>query len=570
MSDDFLKEIQEGFLLEAEDLLEQAEGLFLNLEKDGDDHRATFDHLKRIAHNFKGSGKAVGFDELSSFCHSLENLLVALSSGTVRLNQLITDLLLECNDVLRSDIRILTGDKSAPLDHTELKEKLEHALAEYSNPNNGIDLNIQAFDAPIEIDQTVTKAEKGPQNNQRKKSANDEFIRVPLKKIDELLNTFGEQVIFLSALDFYKEDLSSYKEDVVRTVFNLKRIAFDLQQSTLTLRMVTLKSLFSKLERAIRDAGIMTRKKLNTIITGGDNELDKVIVDQLSDPLIHMVRNAVDHGIESSELRSQSGKSLTGTIKLNARREGGSFVIEVEDDGGGMDPDRIYKKGVEKGLIREGQNMSRSEIFDLIFENGFSTKDTASELSGRGVGMNVVKETILSLKGSYEIHSELGKGTKFLVKLPLSLSLFNGLLVMVKEEKFVIPSSQIQEIVKVNDVEQLDIVGGNRVIQIRNEVVELIDISNHLARKKEDEDKNSFKKNMVLISNFERSKMGFVVSQILGIQRIVQKPLSPEMSACPGASGVTILGDGSPAIILDLRAFKEYSMQTQVQGNSAA
>jgi two-component system chemotaxis sensor kinase CheA len=559
MSDDFLKEIQEGFLLEADDLLEQAEGLFLALEKGGDDNRATFDHLKRIAHNFKGSGKAVGFDELSSFCHSLENLLVALSSGTVRLNQHITDLLLECNDVLRSDIRILTEDKSAPLDHSELKIKLEEALREHSNPDNSFDLNNQSFDAPIDMDQAVVKSEKSKDIVLHKKSTNDEFIRVPLKKIDELLNTFGEQVIFLSALDFYKEDLSSYKEDVIRTVFNLKRIAFDLQQSTLTLRMVTLKSLFSKLDRAIRDAAIMTRKKINTVINGGDNELDKVIVDQLSDPLIHMVRNAVDHGVENADIRSQRGKPTTGTIKLNAQREGGSFVIEVEDDGGGLDPDRIYQKGIERGLIKEGQQMTRSEIFELIFENGFSTKDTASELSGRGVGMNVVRETILSLKGSYEIISELNKGTKFRVKLPLSLSLFNGLLVMVREEKFVIPSSQIQEIVKINDVEQLEIVGGNRVIQIRNEVVELIEISSYLARPTSQDESNAKKKNMVLISNFEKSKTGFVVSQILGIQRIVQKPLSPEMTACPGASGVTILGDGSPAIILDLRTFKEVS-----------
>lgn len=555
MSDDFLKEIQEGFLLEADDLLEQAEGLFLNLEKTDVDHRATFDHLKRIAHNFKGSGKAVGFDELSSFCHSLENLLVALSSGSIGLNQKITGLLLECNDVLRSDIRTLTQDKLAVLDHDDLKKKLDKALAEYSNPEANHE--VTAFPTPSAEVPQDHKAEKANQNNPSKKSGNDEFIKIPLKKIDDLLNTFGEQVIFLSALDFYKEDIVAHKEDITRVVFNLKRIAFDLQQSTLTLRMVTLKSMFSKLERAIRDAALMTRKRINTIITGGDNELDKVIVDQLSDPLIHMVRNSVDHGIETSELRAQREKPVIGTIRLNAQREGGAFVIEVSDDGGGLDSDRIYQKGIEKGLIKEGQQMTRNEILELIFENGFSTKDAASELSGRGVGMNVVKETILSLKGSYEISSEVGKGTTFRIRLPLSLSLFNGLLVMVKNEKFIIPSSQVQEIVKINDVEQLDIVGGNRVIQLRNEVIELMDISDNLAKPCDNIDDSNYKKNMVLISNVEKTKIGFVVSQILGIQRIVQKPLSPEMTACPGASGVTILGDGNPAIILDLRVFRE-------------
>ncbi len=568
MSDDFLKEIQEGFLVEAEDLLEQAEGLFLALEKEEEDHRATFDQLKRIAHNFKGSGKAVGFDELSSFCHSLENLLVALSSGAARLNPHITDLLLECNDILRDDIRILKTDKGAPLDHTELKIKLDHALSEHSNPANSFEVEANLFDPPIEID-TPKNIRQSPTGTQ-KKSNNDEFIRVPLKKIDDLLNTFGEQVIFLSALDFYKEDLAAHKEEVARVVFNLKKMAFDLQQSTLTLRMVTLKSMFSKLERAIRDAGIMTRKKVNTIITGSDNELDKVIVDQLSGPLIHMVRNAIDHGIEGAELRAQRGKPEVGTIQLKARREGGAFVIEVDDDGGGMDPDRIYRKGVEKGLVRDGQNLSRNEIFELIFENGFSTKDTASELSGRGVGMNVVRETILNLKGSYEMSSEIGKGTNFRIKLPLSLSLFNGLLVMVKTEKFVIPSSQIQEIVKINDVEQLEITDGNRVIQLRNEIVDLMDIADYLARPTRAEEQSNLKKEMVLISNWDRSKTGFVVSQILGIQRIVQKPLSPEMTACPGASGVTILGDGSPAIILDLRALKDQTQSGRSMRSNAA
>lgn len=568
MSDDFLKEIQDGFLVEAEDLLEQAEGLFLALEREEEDHRAAFDQLKRIAHNFKGSGKAVGFDELSSFCHSLENLLVALSSGAARLNPYITDLLLECNDVLRDDIRILKIDKGAPLDHGDIKTKLDHALSEHSNPDNSFDVEANLFDGPLDIEPTRNVRQNTGASN--RKSNNDEFIRVPLKKIDELLNTFGEQVIFLSALDFYKEDLSAYKEEVVRVVFNLKKIAFDLQQSTLTLRMVTLKSMFSKLERAIRDAGIMTRKKVNTVLSGTDNELDKVIVDQLSDPLIHMVRNAVDHGIESTELRQQRGKPEMGTIQLKARREGGAFVIEVDDDGGGMDPAQIYRKAVEKGLIREGENLTRNEIFELIFENGFSTKDTASELSGRGVGMNVVKETILSLKGSYEINSEIGKGTNFRIKLPLSLSLFNGLLVMVKNEKFVIPSSQIQEIVKINDVEQLEITDGNRVIQLRNEIVDLMDIADYLARPTSLEDQSKFKKDMVLISNFDRSKTGFVVSQIIGIQRIVQKPLSPEMTACPGASGVTILGDGTPAIILDLRALKDQTQTGRSMKSSVA
>jgi two-component system chemotaxis sensor kinase CheA len=238
INDDFLKEIQDGFLVEADDLLEQAEGLFMSLERD-EDHFKAFEQLKRLAHNFKGSGKAVGFDELSKFCHALENLLVALSSGTKILSPRVIQLLLKCNDALRMDVRNLREDRNTIINHHDLESELNEAI---SNKD---------FDTVTPIQTDFQEAGSGnfvaPMNNkvQRKsnepvnqapvqRNNNEDFIRISLRKIDELLDSFGEQVIFLSALDFYKDDLSKHHDEVIRTVFNLKKLAFDLQQSTLT------------------------------------------------------------------------------------------------------------------------------------------------------------------------------------------------------------------------------------------------------------------------------------------------------------------------------------------------
>lgn len=578
MNDEFIKNLQDGFLVEADELIDQAEALCLNIERSKGD-TGSFDQIKRVFHNFKGSSKAVGFDDLANFSHHLENLLVDLKNGDVALTTKVTNTLLECVDRLRNDVKQLKKDRSIKLDHTQLKAKIvmaqtglgaqEAQAAKSANTNNASPHQKSSSDkknADSTHDHSKTKS-AAVLHQHVNKDAVEEFIRVPLKKIDDLLNAFGEQVIYLSALDFYKEDLNKYRDDVIRSIFNLKKTAFDLQQSTLTLRMINLKSTFSKLERAIRDAAQVTNKQAQCILEGAENELDKVIVDQLSDPLIHLARNAVDHGLELAKDRKAKGKPESGTIHLRARREGVSFVIEIEDDGAGLDPQKISDKAVSRGILPANHTKSRDEILNLIFEDGFSTKDEASEISGRGVGMNIVKETTLHLKGSYEIFSEVNKGTLFRIKLPLTLSLFNGLLVIISGQKFIIPSSQIHEIVKAQDTKGLDVDSGSRVIQIRDEILELLDISRILGRN-DGVDHRDPKKDMILIATIDRLKVGFLVNQVLGVHRTVQKPISPEMTTCPGASGVTILGDGNPAIILDLRYLRDYIQGTKSSTSS--
>lgn len=553
MEDEFIKQIQQSFLAEADDLLEQAESTWLSIEK-SNAHSSVFTEVTRIFHNFKGSSKAVGFDELSQFAHRIEDLLSDLSKNKIVLSKEISNVFFECIDELKSAVKILRKDSTAKFNFETLRQKIETVKTVVSDRPERSDISDSANNSQVMAEKKNFM--KPPFKFERSKEDGDETIRVPLKKIDDLLDTFGEQVIHLSALDFYKDNLEKYKDEVIRVIFSLKKTTLDLQQSTMTLRMINLKSLFSKLERTIRDAAQVTDKKVNCHISGAENELDKIIVDQLSDPLIHLCRNAVDHGIEGPAERIDWKKPQEGTITLRARREGAAFVIEVEDDGRGLNLEVIRKKAIEQNLIKPEQVLTKDETLNLIFENGFSTKEDTSELSGRGVGMNIVKESVGNLKGTFEIQSDERKGTLFRMKLPLSLSLFNGLLVVIRGQKFIIPSSQINEIVRVVEVREIEVRAGRKYIQLRDEILELVDLSGVL-RQVGRADEHDPKKNMILVSQLDRVKVGFVVNQVLSVHRTVQKSISPEMRTCPGASGVTILGDGTPCMILDLRFLKD-------------
>jgi two-component system chemotaxis sensor kinase CheA len=382
------------------------------------------------------------------------------------------------NDELKLNLIALRKDSSTVLNHSAFIIEIENALK-----NEDVDVSLRAENEGKDlVPQKIFQAPLATKNNlvQEPKQV-DNFIRVPLSKIDDLLNTFGEQVIYLSALDHYKDNFVKHEEEIQRTLLTLRKLAFDLQHSTMTLRMVNLKSLFSKLDRCIRDASLGIGKKVEAEFVGSHLELDKTIVDQISDPLIHIIRNAVDHGIEDNNERVQLQKNESGKVTITARREGGSFVIEIKDDGKGLDKDKILKKAQERGLVSENEILTEKEILELIFENGFSTKEQVSEFSGRGVGMNVVKEVVNSLKGTCEIESHLGKGTCFKIKLPLSLSLFNGLLIELSSQKFVVPSAQVSEIKNCEDVEIREVLPNQFVFKMRDEIIELCNLPKVLA-----------------------------------------------------------------------------------------
>ncbi len=561
--DDFQAEIADCFLIEATDLIAEVESFLLTLERDPHDSPA-FDALLRAMHNLKGSGKAVGFAEISKLGHLTESLLISARKLKAPLAGEIMAILLKTCDRFKNDFVILKENHKASLDHEDLYQALEHAnnfLQEhaqgnfYSPPGNAFqDAEASGVDAYF--------AKKNPNPAATATAKHDDFVRISLRKIEDLLNNFGEQVILQATLDHIKFDLDRHHELALKTINQLNKLTYDLQQTTISLRMVNLKTLFSRMERTVRDTAVATGKKIKFISEGQDNELDKSIVDSIIDPLTHMVRNAVDHGLESPQERKKQGKDPAGTITLKGFRRSGSFYITVEDDGRGLDQEKILSKAKKIGLIPENAKLSEPEIYELIYANGFSTRDTATDISGRGVGMNVVKEAIAALKGVCQIESKLGSGTRFTIRLPLTLAIFSGIVTRIGANLYVIPQSDVERILAYNS-KGIRFVSerGERVVSIENSVIPLVDLRDRLKTAQNQRavsnadfpETTSRQRGTIIISGAGNMRNALIVDDVLTQQRIVHKSLGPEVNGLKGTSGVTILGDGSAALILDIR-----------------
>lgn len=545
--DDFLQELRESFLQEAQDLLGRVEELSLSLEKNPSSAEV-YSELARLAHNFKGSGKAVGFDQISGLGHELESYILAIQKGTVPSSPENLDFLFACLDRLKLDVQKLLTNPRLQLEYTDLIEGLHNRI---KHPEA---VKAHAFrPAPASVN-----AEQDLMPTVSPAAAAQASFRVSKGKLDFLLEAFGEQVILQSTLEQCKEDVITHQELLRKTITQLSKITAELQNHALSLTLVSIRGIFTKLERAARDAGRVCSKEIDFSIGGAETEADKSLIDELSDPLTHMVRNAVDHGLESFEERLSLGKKPQGSVSVRAKRMGSQLWIEVQDDGKGLDPEKIKSKAIEKGILSKGDAMklSESDAFQLIFANGFSTKEAVSEVSGRGVGMNVVQETVDRLKGQVEIESQLGKGTLFRLKLPLSLAIFNGAIVLVNETRYVIPNTEIEEISRISKnlaSERVELSAHHQVIRIRGELFDLIDLRDRLGSGGKARTALPPKDIPVLLTRRGKNR-AFLVDEIIGVQKVVQKPLGDEVKSSPGYVAGTILGDGTPGVILNLEA----------------
>lgn len=599
--DAFLIEIQDSFLSESKDLLASIETLFLKLEKNPND-RESYVILARLAHNFKGSGKAVGFDSLAEFCHELENLLVALRNGEMKPSAQIVDLLLECIDQLKDDIRVLSADKSAVLNHTALTRALQTALASRGetmpgesktsiqhsetesgrlpqtagvDPGQSVAMNAESTSIPSLEAIAVEKGSASPHSSSsaagKKLSQSpsaprgDDYLKIPMGRIEFILDAFGEQMILQSALEKARTSAVVDKDSLNRTVMQLGKITYDLQQEVLKLRMVNLQSVSAKLERAVRDAARVSGKKIDFTFEGSERELDKTVVDTIGDALLHMVRNSVDHAIEDAMDRLASGKPEAGQVTLRAKPVGGLFEIQISDDGKGLDVEGIKKKAIERGLLSPDARPSDPEVYNLIFASGFSTKEVTSELSGRGVGMNVVKEAVDQLNGSIRIETSKGKGTTFYITLPLSLAIFNGLVFSVGEESYVTANSAVEEIVKIKDNEIIESQGLPYLVKVRDHSYPVVDLSRRLVHRQSRRLKGYY--TALLVKGSDGEVFSLFVDAVLENQKIVQKKIGLGRENHEGATAATILGDGTVALILDLRYFQP---KRSVSGASTA
>ncbi len=384
------------------------------------------------------------------------------------------------------------------------------------------------------------------QKKQQQVREQTQSIRVDSDKLGQLINLVGELVTSSAAMKIMVE--KHHLREANDVVAGVEHLVEEIRDTALQLRMVQIGETFSRFRRVTRDVSTELGKKIKLVISGGESELDKTVVEKINDPLTHLVRNALDHGIELPEERIANGKPAEGTVTLNAYHDSGHIVIEVIDDGAGLDPERIRAKAERIGLVEPEQTLTRAEVFRLIFEAGLSTKSEASNLSGRGVGMDVVRRNIESLRGSIELDSELGTGTRIIINLPLTLAIIEGFMVGAGTERYVIPLSMVEECVEMDSDEWTEDKKQN-FINLRGEVMPFLRLREFFKCT----DGATTERESLVVVRFGRYKAGFVVDQLFGEQQTVIKPLGSIFQHLKGVSGATILGTGEIALILDVQ-----------------
>ncbi len=390
------------------------------------------------------------------------------------------------------------------------------------------------------LDAAVEKQSRVRDERQREAQS----VRVNAEKLDHLINLVGELVIAGAgcSLDARKSGDSA----LVESVETLSRLVEEVRDSALRLRMVQIGATFNRFQRVVRDVSKELGKEIELVISGADTELDKTVVEKIGDPLMHLVRNAMDHGIEPADVRVAQGKSRTGSLRLNAYHDSGSIVIEVSDDGAGLNRERIMQKAIEKGVVQADQQLSDQEIYNLIFEAGFSTAGEVTNLSGRGVGMDVVKRNITALRGTVEIDSRPGAGSTIRVRMPLTLAIIDGFLVDVEDTCFVVPLDLVSECVELNRI-SCESSNGRDYINLRGEVLPLIRLRSLFSM-----GGRPPRRENVVVVHAGGAKAGLVVDELMGEFQTVIKPLGKIFNQVRGIGGSTILGNGDVALIVDV------------------
>jgi len=591
--DELQQQLQGTFLIEATELLANAEQAFLQLEKSGD-HAHTVEQIFRLAHNLKGSARAVGFDEIGEFTHTLESLLLKIKEHKIDLSPPIIDLLLRSNDHLTTLVDTLKAGQEVRCDQI-LKQEVADATAGKTPNQADSAQTISSPAPPSDMTAAATRdaddhptgyqsfsEEPAPSLNQehgpsepravtneaqtpaatmmnteqaakapveKKVVVQDDSIRVSLQRLEALVNHIGELVILQTVLSEQRQLIPSLF--LQKTVVQLGKITKDIQTISMGLRMVSLKQTFSKMQRIVRDTTKALGKDIDLELIGEDTELDKTVVDRLGDPLVHLIRNAVDHGIETADQRIAAGKSPNGHLTLSAGHAGGKIVIDVTDDGRGLYADRIRAKAIEKGVITEHQNLSEQDIYHLLFAPGFSTKSEVTDLSGRGVGLDVVKTNVEKmLQGQVQIDTTPGSGTRFRIILPLTLAIIDGMVVRSAGDRFVVPLTHVFESVRPQPKDIHFLTGIGQVMNLRGENLPMHRLNNLLGIKSKDEKANLQETAIVV----RHGGQGFsvLVDEIIGRQQVVIKKLGDELGSLTGITGGAILGDGHPALIVDL------------------
>lgn len=586
MEDDGLLQ---GFFEESADLLAEFEECLLRLETTPEDQELLNKGFRAI-HTIKGNSGMLGFDRIAAVAHGVEDLLGRLRKHEIPLTRPATDLLLQSADVIT---RLFAGARGEPSDPStgsgqaedgqdgeesggeELTRAIETFLAAaigmerapsgtsaaYSRmmPNaeisplrhgSGQGIGELLLDVDDRTANSAHVARALEQHADLLHKQESSTIRVSTEKVDKLINLVGELVITQSMVSqtvaaFHAEHLPLLEGAVAQMERNLR----ELQERVMAVRMLPIRTVFSRFPRLVRDLAKECGKEVAIQIKGEETELDKTVIERISDPLTHLLRNAVDHGIEPPDHRLAQGKPAEGLIRLNAFHQGGNIYIEVADDGLGLDTGKILRKAAEQGLISGNESLSDDQVYRLIFRPGFSTAEQVTDISGRGVGMDVVLQNIEQLGGSIAIATEVGHGTRFTIKLPLTLAILDGLSIQVGDQVYIIPLVSITESIRPKQADLGTVLHRDEVVSVRGQLMpivrlyELFDITPQVADPTQ---------SLLVIVEQEGRKVALLVDELLGQHQVVIKSLETNYQRIPGISGATIMGDGRVALILDV------------------
>ncbi|MGE4267904.1 MAG: chemotaxis protein CheA [Deferribacterales bacterium] len=397
-----------------------------------------------------------------------------------------------------------------------------------------------ALDAALKEQQHVRNVRE-----QKTAAENISSVRVPSERLDFLVDLVGELVTVQARLS--QIAVKENNQEMLKVAEEVERLVWELRDNTMSIRMLEIGSTFSKFKRLVRDLSAELGKEIELVTHGGETEIDKTVIEKLGDPLVHLIRNSIDHGIETPQERVAAGKDPKGYISLSATHSGGSVLIEIADDGNGINKDAVLKKAKSKGLIPENAELSDKEVFDLIFASGFSTAEKVSSVSGRGVGMDVVRRNIESLRGTIDISSVQGKGTTITLKLPLTLAIIDGLLVVIGGQFFIIPLSIVNECIEFNEAAHKSS-SGRRIIMVRNELIPYVHLRSFFNIYEEAPEIQQ-----IVIIEIENRRVGFVVDNVVGDHQTVIKSLGKAFRDIECISGASVLGDGSVALIVDVQ-----------------
>jgi two-component system, chemotaxis family, sensor kinase CheA len=549
------------FLEEASEHIATLEGGLLAMEQTPDD-RELIDGVFRAAHSIKGGSSSVGLADIAQLTHAMESLLDRMRTGAQQTTPALTGLLLRSTDELRELVAAVRDGGLASSRPSAVAAELDAALGGGATPNSAGRTN--PSEPELWIDETYaapapppgSEAPVEPAAETRAKAAptvavESSTLRVAIDKVDRLINLVGELVIAQSmisevARNFAPDKLARLQE----AVGQMERNTRELQERVMAVRMVPVSSVFSRLPRLARDLSGALGKQVRVEIAGGETELDKGMVERIGDPLTHLVRNAIDHGIESPADRLRTGKPEHGTLQVRAFHQGGNVVIEIEDDGRGLDAEKIRSKAAAVGLIKADDQLSPEAIQELIFRPGFSTAEQVTDVSGRGVGMDVVRTNIESLNGSISLDSQAGRGTRLRISLPLTLAIIDGLCVSVAEEVYIVPLVAIVQSFRPRPEDVRTIAGRGEVVCVRGQVLPLLRLRRLFAvARRQDADAEGI---VVIVEN-QGVNVGLLVDDIVGQAQVVIKSLEANFRRVEGVMGATIMGDGRVGLILDVQ-----------------